>query len=184
MSEPVTVVSYDPEWPRRFDQEVAVLRAVFAGTDVAIEHVGSPAVRGLGAKPVIYVMIGLEHLDEAESRIAAVGAASYEYVQKYERQLPERRYFRKPRLGPRVYHVHCVVKGSDFWVRHLAFRDYLRAHPESASAYDELKRALAVRVSKAEYTEAKSPFIERILAAALGHDGQRTAQQGVAPDRR
>jgi len=73
--------------------------------------------------------------------------------------------------------VHCVVKGSDFWVRHLAFRDYLRAHPESAAAYYELKRALAVQVSKAEYTEAKSPFIELILASALRDDGQRTARQ-------
>jgi GrpB-like predicted nucleotidyltransferase (UPF0157 family) len=127
-------------------------------------------------------MIGLEHLAEVESRIAAFEAASYEYVQKYERQLPERRYFRKPRLGPRAYHVHCVVKGSDFWVRHLAFRDYLRAHPESASAYYELKRGLAVRVSKAAYTEAKSPFIERVLAAALGHEGERTARPRVAPD--
>ena len=80
--------------------------------------------------------------------------------------------------------MHCVVQGSDFWVRHLAFRDYLRAHPESAAAYYELKRALAVRVSKAEYTEAKGPFIEGILAAALGYDGQRTAQQRVAPDGR
>jgi GrpB-like predicted nucleotidyltransferase (UPF0157 family) len=184
MPELVTVVPYDPEWPHRFDQEVTVLLAVFAGTNAAIEHVGSTAVPGLGAKPVIDVMIGLAHLAEAESRLPAFEAASYEYVQKYERQLPERRYFRKPRLGPRTYHVHCVVKGSEFWVRHLAFRDYLRAHPESAAAYYELKRALAVRVSKAEYTEAKSPFIERILAAALGHDGQRTAQQRVAPDGR
>ena len=63
--------------------------------------------------------------------------------------------------------MHCVVAGSDFWIRHLAFRDYLRAHPESAADYDDLKRDLAMRVSKEEYTEAKSPFIDKILAAAM-----------------
>jgi GrpB-like predicted nucleotidyltransferase (UPF0157 family) len=173
MPESVIVVPYDPEWPRRFDQESAVLAAVFAGCDAAVEHVGSTAVPGLWAKPVIDVMVGLPHLSEAESRITALATASYEYVRKYETQLPERRYFRKPRLRPSAYHLHCVVKGSDFWVRHLAFRDYLRGHPESATAYEELKRGLALRCSKEEYTEAKSPFIESILVAALGPAGQR-----------
>ena len=184
MPEPVIVVPYNPDWPSRFDQEVTVLGTVFAGSVVAIEHVGSTAVPGLGAKPVIDVMVGLQHLAEVEGRIAALEAAGYEYIQKYEAQLPQRRYLRKPRLGPSAYHLHCVLKGSDFWIRHVAFRDHLRAHPESAAAYYELKRALAVEVSKAEYTEAKSPFIERILVAALGHDGEQTAQQPVAPDGR
>jgi GrpB-like predicted nucleotidyltransferase (UPF0157 family) len=168
MPEPVIVVPYDPEWPRQFDQERAVLGSVFAGTEAAIEHVGSTAVPGLGAKPVVDIMVGLSHLAEAEGRIAALDAADYKYVQKHERQFPERRYFRKPRLGPSGYHLHCVIKGSEFWVRQLAFRDYLRAHPESAAAYYELKRELAVRLSREEYTEAKSPFIEGILASALG----------------
>jgi GrpB-like predicted nucleotidyltransferase (UPF0157 family) len=167
MPEPVIVMPYDPDWPRRFYQESVVLGAVFAGIEAAIEHVGSTAVPGLGAKPVIDVMVGLSDLAEAEARIAALEAAGYRYVQKYEEQLPERRYFRKPRVGPRAYHLHCVVKESGFWVRHLAFRDYLRAHPESAAAYYELKRELAARFSKEEYTEAKSPFIERILASAM-----------------
>lgn len=65
-----------------------------------------------------------------------------------------------------------MVEGSEFWIRHLAFRDYLRAHPDTAAVYYELKRALAARVGKADYTEAKSPFIERILVAALSHGRQ------------
>ena len=175
MTERVIVVPYDPDWPRRFDLERAVLATIFAGSEADIRHVGSTAVHGLGAKPVIDVMIGVSQLVEAENCIAALEAAGYEYVQKYERELPERRYFRKPRLGPSAYHLHCVVKGGEFWVRHLAFRDYLRTHPDAAAAYYELKRALAVRVSKADYTEAKSPFIEGILEAALRPDGERTA---------
>jgi GrpB-like predicted nucleotidyltransferase (UPF0157 family) len=171
MSEPVIVVPYDSDWPRRFDQEAVVLGAVFAGSEAAIEHVGSTAVPGLGAKPVIDIMVGLSHLAEAEDRSAELEAAGYKYIQKHEKHFPERRYFRKPRLGPSAYHLHCIVKGSDFWVRQLAFRNYLRAHPKSAHAYYELKRKLAVRFSKEDYTEAKSPFIEGILVSALGQDG-------------
>jgi GrpB-like predicted nucleotidyltransferase (UPF0157 family) len=167
MTDRVTVVPYDPDWPRRFDEERRALAALFAGSEAVIEHIGSTAVPGLGAKPVIDIMVGVPVLVEVEGRIPALEAAGYEYVQKYEKQLPDRRYFRKPRLGPRAFHVHCVVTGSDFWIRQLAFRDHLRAHPESAAAYDNLKRELATRVSKGEYTEAKSPFIEGVLATAM-----------------
>jgi GrpB-like predicted nucleotidyltransferase (UPF0157 family) len=166
MTNRVSIVPYDPDWPRRFDEERRVLAAVFGGSDAVIEHVGSTAVPGLGGKPVIDVLIGVPTLVEVEDRIPALEAAGYEYVQEYEKQLPDRRYFRKPRFGPRAFHVHCVVRGSDFWTAHLVFREYLRAHPESAAAYYNLKRELAMRVSKEEYTEAKSPFIDGVLASA------------------
>lgn len=167
MTGSVILVPSDPEWPCRFDREAALLASVFAGSEAAIEHVGSTAVPGLAAKPVIDIMIGLSHLAQAESRAGALEAAGYEYVQKHEKQFPQRRYFRKPRVGPSAYHLHCVVRGSDFWMRVLAFRDHLRAHPESAAAYDDLKRGLAARLDRAAYTDAKGPFVERILAAAL-----------------
>jgi GrpB-like predicted nucleotidyltransferase (UPF0157 family) len=165
----VIVAPYDPDWPCRFDRERVVLAAVFAGSGAVIEHVGSTAVPDLGAKPVIDIMVGLSRLADAEARTRALETAGYEYVHEYEQQLPERRYFRKPSSGPRAYHLHCVVKGSAFWVRHLAFRDYLRAHPDASAAYYQLKRDLAARLDKGEYTEAKSPFIEDILGLALGH---------------
>lgn len=163
----VILVPYNPDWPRRFDEERSILAAVFAGGEAVIEHVGSTAVPELGGKPIIDVMVGLRTLADIEARIPALEAVGYEYVQEYEKQLPERRYFRKPRLGPRAFHVHCVIDGSEFWLRHLAFRDYLRAHPECASAYYKLKRDLAKRLNKEEYTEDKSPFIEAVLAAAM-----------------
>lgn len=162
-SERVIIVAYDPAWPRQFEEERAILETIFAGSPTTIEHVGSTAVPGLGGKPVIDVMAGLSQLVEAESRTSALESAGYEYVQEYETQLPERRYFRKPRIGPRLFHLHCVIKESGFWMRHLAFRDYLRAHPGAAADYYQLKQELAMRVKKEEYTEAKSPFIEDIL---------------------
>jgi GrpB-like predicted nucleotidyltransferase (UPF0157 family) len=182
MTESVIVVAYDPDWPLRFEEEHAVLAVVFAESEMTIEHIGSTAVPGLGAKPVIDIMVGVSRLAEAEGRIAALEAAGYEYVPTYETRLPERRYFRKPRLGPRAYHLHCVVKDGEFWIRHIVFRDYLRAHPEAAAAYYELKRRLAVRCSKNDYTDAKSTFVKRILASAFGSDVERTAQQQHAAD--
>ena len=134
-------------------------------SDAVIEHVGSTAVPGLGAKPVIDIVIGVPVLGLVEERIPALAAAGYEYVREYETQRSERRYFRKPRLGPRAFHVHCVVTASDYWNRHLAFRDHLRANPATAAAYGRLKRELSIRVSKGEYTDAKGPFIAAVLAS-------------------
>jgi GrpB-like predicted nucleotidyltransferase (UPF0157 family) len=167
MTNRVILAPYNPDWPRRFEEERCVLAAVFAGVEAIIEHVGSKAVPGLGGKPVIDVMVGLRLLADVEARIPSLEAVGYEYVPQYEKQLPVRRYFRKPRFDAREFHVHCVVKGSEFWIRHLAFRDYLRAHPESASAYYNLKRDLATRLSKEKYTDAKSSFIEGVLALAM-----------------
>jgi GrpB-like predicted nucleotidyltransferase (UPF0157 family) len=172
MTDRVTIVPYDPDWPRRFDEERRALTAVFAGAKAVIEHVGSTAVPGLGAKPVMDIIVGVPLLAEVEHRVPALEAAGYEYVPEYEQQLPDRRYFRKQRLGPRP--------------RHLTFRDHLRTHPESAAAYHSLKRELAMRVSKKAYTEAKSPFIEGVLASAMrSRDGnQSTAVSDVDPDGR
>ena len=171
MTSQVLLVPYDPDWPRRFDEERRVLATVFAGAEAVIEHVGSTAVPGLGSKPVIDVIVGVPGLAAVDERIPALEAAGYEYIQEYEKQLPERRYFRKPRFGTRMFHVHCVVTGSASWIQHLAFCDYLRARPEVAAAYYKLKEDLAARVSKADYTEAKSPFIEQVLASAM--DGRQ-----------
>jgi GrpB-like predicted nucleotidyltransferase (UPF0157 family) len=165
--ERVIIVPYDPEWPRRFQEERAILEEIFAAP-IVIEHIGSTSVPGLGGKPIVDVMVGMSDLTEAEKRTAALQSVGYDYVKEYETQIPDRRYFRKPRVVPRAIHLHCVVKEGVFWSRHLAFRNYLRAHPESAAAYYELKQDLAMRVQKEDYTEAKSPFIEGILVRGLG----------------
>ncbi len=173
MMERVVLAPYDPQWPLRFARERAALEAALAGAGAVIEHIGSTAVPGLVAKPVIDLMLGVPDLAEATRRIAALEAEGYEYVPAYERQIPERRYFRKPWRGPRAYHLHAVVEGGRLWTRHLAFRDHLRAHPESAAAYAELKRELASRCNKIEYTDAKRPFIDAVLASVLGREDCR-----------
>ena len=162
------VVPYRPQWPAMFFREASALERVFAPLAVRIEHVGSTAVVGLGAKPIIDIMIGVDRLDHALDRRAALESLGYRYVPEYEKQLPERRYFRKPAVPPRTHHLHIVIEGSAFWRDHLLFRDFLRHHPVRASAYYQLKVRLARQCSEsgADYTRAKSAFIRSVLSRA------------------
>ncbi len=168
MKAPVVIVPYNPEWSREFEQERARLEETFASTNAVIKHIGSTAVPGLPAKPVIDIMVGVAALSEAEARIKSLRAQGYEYVPAYEAQLPQRRYFRKPLVEPRTHHVHCVIRGGSFWHDQLVFRDYLRAYPEAARAYATLKRDLAVlyAADREAYSEGKSEFITGILTLA------------------
>ncbi|HSA55358.1 MAG TPA: GrpB family protein [Gemmatimonadaceae bacterium] len=168
MKAPVVIVPYHPEWPGEFEKERTRLQETFASTNAAIEHVGSTAVPGLAAKPVIDIMVGVAALWEVEARIDNLRAEGYEYVPAYEAQLPQRRYFRKPLAEPRTHHVHCVLRESSFWHDQLAFRDYLRTSPTAARAYATLKRDLASRYAadREAYSGGKSDFIMTILAHA------------------
>ena len=165
----IVVAPYDPRWPDLFVEESRRLGDVFAGTTASIEHVGSTAAPGIAAKPVIDILVGLPSLAEAESRIDALESCGYHYVPEYERDLPERRYYRRPLVPPRTHHLHCVVESSEFWRRHLAFRDHLRSHPDDAREYGAMKAELAAKhpTDGVAYTQAKSPFIEKILHVAL-----------------
>jgi GrpB-like predicted nucleotidyltransferase (UPF0157 family) len=142
-----------------FAEERTRLASVFDHPEERIEHVGSTAVVGLPAKPIIDIMVGVVMLIDAEARIEA----------EYETELPERRYFRRPHQRPRTFHLHCVVRGEPFWTRHVAFRDHLRGHADAAGAYGRLKRDLARRhpFDRLAYMEGKAPFIRRVLDEAM-----------------
>ncbi len=168
MTDPIVIVPYDSRWPQAYEEERRRLAQVFEGTAAVIEHVGSTAVPGLGGKPILDVMVGVTSLARVDARIPALEESGYEYVPEYEAELPGRRYFRKPRRRPRTHHLHCVRLGGAFWLRQLAFRDRLRADAERARAYFELKHRLASSLGRDRraYTDAKSPFIESVLAEA------------------
>ena len=165
---PVVIEPYDPSWPRRFQNEKNRLESVFSAMNPVIEHIGSTAIPNMSAKPIIDIMVGVTHLNEIESRISDLNAIGYRYVPKHESELPERRYFRKPITGPSTHHLHCVVRDTAFWNRHLLFRNYLREYPAAAADYLRLKSDLArkYRSDRAAYTTAKSTFIESILEKA------------------
>jgi GrpB-like predicted nucleotidyltransferase (UPF0157 family) len=161
----VVVSSYCSAWPEVFGGVRGELLEVFAPLTVGIEHIGSTAVPGLAAKPVIDVLLGAGSLEAIEGRIGGLEAVGYAYVSKYEAELPMRRYFVKaPAEGLRI-HVHGVVRGGRLWREHLAFREALRADEDLRARYQELKLRLAREFAddKAAYTEAKGPFIEAVL---------------------
>jgi len=164
----IVIAAYDPAWPERFRLKARSLARVFAGVPCAIEHIGSTAVAGLAAKPVIDILLGVRELAEIEARIPAIESLGYVYVPEYEDELPERRFFRKDENGTRSHHVHAVQMGGAFWRRHLLFRDRLRASPETVAEYAALKKRIAERCRDdvEAYTNAKTDFIRRVLAGA------------------
>ena len=170
-TQPVEVVDYDPDWPRRYEEERDRITAAIGDTLQVIEHVGGTAVPGLPAKPVIDLMLGVDDIERAGPAVAGLINLGYEYIPEFESQLPDRRYFR--RGTPESHHVHMVPVSSDYFEEHLLFRDWLRGHPQAAEEYGKLKRGLAGRFAndRDAYRAGKVPFIEMVVAAARREAG-------------
>jgi GrpB-like predicted nucleotidyltransferase (UPF0157 family) len=166
---PVVIADYDLGWPRMYEAESRRIVEAIGEWLVDIQHVGSTSVPGLAAKPVIDMMPGVETFGVMGHIIPRLESLGYEHVPVEQEADPisDRRYFR--RGVPRSHHVHVTVVGSDFWVRHLAFRDYLRAHPETATEYAALKRRLASEYGsdRLGYVHAKTDFITVVEELAL-----------------
>jgi len=171
---PVIIADYDPLWPSQFDAERAILLEAIGPWLVGpIEHVGSTAIPGLAAKPVIDIMAGVETLDASRAAIAALAGHQYCY---YPYRADVMHWFCKPSPAHRTHHLHLVPYGSPHWIRQIAFRDYLRAHAAVADEYAQLKRRLADehRFDREAYTDAKTPFIEAVLDHARDLHGSRS----------
>jgi GrpB-like predicted nucleotidyltransferase (UPF0157 family)/ADP-ribose pyrophosphatase YjhB (NUDIX family) len=162
---PVVIADYDPAWPGHYAREADRIRERVAGAVVAIEHIGSTAVPGLAAKPIIDIMIGVDSLAIADAQVVpAMIALGYDYVAAYERDMPFRRYFRRFHSnGQHSHHVHLVPVDHPFFRRHIAFRDALRASTADRDAYAALKRSLAAAFTSEQYTDRKTAFIHDVL---------------------
>jgi GrpB-like predicted nucleotidyltransferase (UPF0157 family) len=163
LDDPVDVVEHDPRWAEMFEHERERLAQVLGDVAVAIEHVGSTAVPGLAAKPVLDIMAGVARTPLPERTLVALGALGYQY--RGDSGVPGKQYFR---TNPRTRHLHVVAFGGEDWVRTLAFRDYLRAHPAAVQEYEALKRDLARlhRDDRTRYLEGKASFIQSVLKRA------------------
>ncbi len=164
---PVRIVPYDPAWPALFDKERVILEAFLAKWLVGpVEHVGSTAVPGLAGKPVIDIMAAVESLDASRPAIPALATLDYVY---FPYRPEEKHWFCKPSAAFRTHHLHLVPIGSQSWRDRLAFRDYLRHNSAIAAEYAALKQELAKRYEfdRDAYTEAKGPFIQRVLKQVL-----------------
>ena len=165
----IVVVPYDEKWPEAFSDERSLIKEMLGDVAVTIYHIGSTAVPGLSAKPVIDILLEVSTIDELDKCQTAMSNSGY--VGRGENDIPGRRYFIKGG-NRRSHQVHAFSTGHEQIERHLAFRDYLRKNSDSAGAYAEIKRA-AARVCHNDpqgYSALKAKFIEHHLQLAL-NDG-------------
>ncbi|MDQ0233324.1 GrpB family protein [Metabacillus malikii] len=157
---------YNPKWEVQYEYEKDRIVEVIGDKVIAIQHIGSTSIRGMQAKPIIDIMIGVHELAEVTHFIAPLSKIEYEYVPKPE--FTERKFFRKGRWGKGTCHLHICKFNSNEWMEKLLFRDYLRTHSQVADEYATLKQELAsnYQFDRATYTKKKEPFIQAIIKKA------------------
>src|SRR3977135_2442654 len=159
----IVVSDYDPNWKTLFKQERTRIKNALGSFALAIEHVGSTAVPGLPSKPIIDLLVGVPGIEGAMARcIEPIEALGYNYIPEYVSWLPGELFFRKGPPGPWTHHMHVMELSCPRWEALLVFRDYLRAHPEAAQAYADIKRDLAASSvdNIAAYRNGKTVFVE------------------------
>jgi len=164
MANPIIVVDYDPNWPTIFESLRQRIAGVLGDMAAAIEHVGSTAVPNLPAKPIIDLDVLLASetmLPAAIERLASIG-----YVHRGDLGVPEREAFYAPPANDPPHHLYVCPPQSAEFRRHVAFRDYLRAHPREAKIYANLKIALAkqFRDDRPAYNDGKTEFVNGLLS--------------------
>jgi len=157
----IVIVDYDPSWPMRFEREHDRLQLALGELALQIEHIGSTAVPGLAAKPIIDVLVAVADPEADDAVVPPLEAAGYELRVREPGH-------RMLRTRERDVHVHVWPAGTDEIARLLAFRDHLRRARADRLAYERVKRELAARdwSDMNEYADAKGPLIEQILARA------------------
>lgn len=170
--EKIALVPYDPEWPQRYATVEAEVKALVPRMLVQrIAHIGSTAVPGLSAKPIIDVQVEVMDLEEVRREVAPLmEAAGYEFIWRPTMgdAAPYYAWFiKRDAHGERSVHVHMVQAGQAS-VDRIVFRDFLREHPDQAARYESLKHELAKRFPKdrAAYTQQKTAFVNEMLALA------------------
>jgi len=164
----ITIVEYDPEWPRIYEEEKWLILVAVGEYVRSIHHVGSTSVPGLGAKPIIDIIAGLDSEEDADHCLPSLAAIGYTDVTR-EPSDDDWYYCLGKRPHSPGFHLHLMRQGSEFMMRHILFRDHLRAHPETAMEYHNLKKRLVEKYSDQRelYTESKTGFVENILDAVL-----------------
>ncbi|MCA0986517.1 GrpB family protein [Guptibacillus algicola] len=162
----VVVEKFDNNWKLEFEKEKRIVRSILGKNVMEIYHIGSTAVEGLSAKPIIDMMPvvqDIHHVDRCNEEMTTSG-----YEPKGENGIPGRRYFQKGG-DERSHHVHVYEKGSAEIKRHLAFRDYLRCHPVARMKYSNIKEELALKFPDdiASYIKGKDEFVRNLEMEAL-----------------
>ena len=159
----VEVVRHNPKWGEKFKIEAQKINNILGENIIAIHHIGSTAIPNIYAKPIIDILVEVKDLVKVDERNSSMESLGYTVMGEFG--IAGRRYFRKnDREGIRTHHVHIFEVNSKQIKRHLAFRDYMIAHPEDVHKYCELKRSLAEKYPTDidSYMNGKDSFIKEI----------------------
>ncbi len=171
----LTIEPHRNSWSRDFEIEAAKVQEALGPSLNALHHIGSTAIPGIYAKPIIDILADVTSLEAVDGRLHEMQPLGYESLGEFG--IPARRYFRKnDSSGMRTHQIHAFVHQSPHIDRHLAFRDYLIAHPDKAQSYSELKRGL-VQTCNGDfeaYMDGKDAFIKNIECEALHWAAKRT----------
>ena len=171
--EPIRLVPYDTAWASSFAAEQQRLLSLFPLELRAVEHIGSTAIPGMPAKPIVDMLAGVDSMAVADALFEQVLRHGYTTSRAFNEMLPDRRWFMRSANGHRTHHLHVVVFGSPAWHKHLRFRDRLRSNAALAQSYALLKAELAARFEhdREAYTDAKSEFVASVLSVEPASDG-------------
>ena len=163
----VSLSPYQEVWARLFEEEKKRLEVIGAGV-LDVQHIGSTAVPGIKAKPILDIGVAVANFEEAFTLVPPIERLGYTY--RGENGIPRRHYFVKGPPNKRTHHIHMFEEANEEWAKHLLFRDYLRMHPETVTAYQALKEDLAKRYprDREAYTNGKHEFIQKVLEEARG----------------
>jgi GrpB-like predicted nucleotidyltransferase (UPF0157 family) len=162
----VKVVPYDPAWPKKYADEARRLRRAIGHLVEDIQHIGSTAIPGIVAKPIIDIAVAVADAGIIEPLVRPLEALGYEY-RGLLFGVAGHCFFRKGE--PREYFLHVFAHRSDFWARRITFRDYLMTHGDVAAEYRTLKTGLAARhaADRTSYTAEKKAFVEKVTDMAM-----------------
>lgn len=166
-NESIHIVTYDQTWPEKFEKEKELIQTTIGSYITGgIHHVGSTSIPELSAKPIIDIMVGVESLEKAKPCIELLTKIDYQY---YPYKPDTMIWFCKPSPEHRTHHLYLIETTNPEFKARLAFRDYLRNHPQERKEYEELKTQLAEKFTndREAYTQAKTEFVETILKKTL-----------------
>lgn len=177
---------YNQNWIKEFENiKIEVLKTI-GFLNPKIEHIGSTSIKGLSAKPIIDILVGLNFEKELDKTVEPLTNENFVYYERFNEDMPYRRFFVKHKINPnelsipkiitknedipsstiehnqRLAHIHILPVDSEHWIRHIAFRDYLRTFPEIRTEYQKLKENLSKQdwIDGNEYNQAKNDFIK------------------------
>jgi len=157
----VEVVSYNSNWKEMYKEESEKIKNILNDIIIDSHHIGSTAIPGIKAKPVIDILVEVKNIEEVDQYNYKMKELGYEVMGEYG--IPKRRFFRKGG-NKRTHHVHIFQVGNEEIKRHINFKEYLIAHPDKAREYSKLKEKLANKYTYdvENYTQGKSNFIKKI----------------------